>query len=121
MSRKITEIVQASLDDDKAEDPVVIDLDGKSTMADALIIASGRSARQVGAMADHLLLKLKAAGLDGIRIEGRTHADWVLIDAGDVIVHLFRPEVRAFYNLEKMWDAELPLSAERRAAGLHTA
>jgi ribosome-associated protein len=93
----------ATLADGKAEDAVVIDLEGKTTIADAMIVASGRSARQVGAMADHLLEKLKAAGVKPLDMEGRTHGDWVLIDAGDVVVHLFRPEVRAFYGLEKMW------------------
>lgn len=97
----------ASLEDDKAEDAVVIDLDGKTTIADAMIVASGRSARQIGAMADHLLVKLKAAGLNTVQIEGRSQSDWVLIDAGDVVVHLFRPEVRAFYELEKMWSDEM--------------
>jgi ribosome-associated protein len=102
-SRRIVDIVMASLADDKAEDAVVIDLEGKTTIADAMIIASGRSARQVGAMADHLLEKLKAADVRPLDIEGRAHGDWVLIDAGDVVVHLFRPEVREFYGLEKMW------------------
>ena len=106
-SREIVEIAMASLEDDKAEDAVVIDLDGKTTIADAMIVASGRSARQIGAMADHLLVKLKAAGLNTVQIEGRSQSDWVLIDAGDVVVHLFRPEVRAFYELEKMWSDEM--------------
>ena len=100
----------ASLDGDKAEDAIVIDLDGKTTIADAMIIATGRSARQVGAMADHLLEKLKAAAVGPVQIEGRTQGDWVLIDAGDVIVHLFRPEVRAFYGLEKMWGDEMTVA-----------
>lgn len=98
----------ATLEDDKADDAVVIDLEGKTTIADAMIIASGRSARQVGAMADHLLQKLKAADVRPLEMEGRTHGDWVLIDAGDVVVHLFRPEVRAFYGLEKMWGDAIP-------------
>ena len=106
-SREIVDIVMASLDDDKAEDAIVIDLDGKTTIADAMIIATGRSARQVGSMADHLLQKLKAAGIGPVQIEGRTQGDWVLIDAGDVVVHLFRPEVRAFYGLEKMWGDDM--------------
>ena len=102
------ELVQASLDDDKAEEVVVIDLAGKSDIADFMIVASGRSQRHVGAMAEHLHAKLKARGAAGPSMEGLARCDWVLIDGGDVIVHLFRPEVRAFYNLEKMWAQELP-------------
>ena len=114
-SRELLALVQASLDDDKAEEVVVIELAGKSTIADFMIVASGRSSRQVGAMAEHLRAKLKGAGVTGISVEGLARADWVLIDGGDIIVHLFRPEVRAFYNLEKMWGEEL--SAAREAAG----
>lgn len=95
-------LVTASLDDDKAADIVVIDLRGKSSMADHMIIATGNSSRQVGAMAGHLVEKLKAVGLR-VGIEGMPQCDWVLLDGADIIVHLFRPEVRAFYNLEKMW------------------
>ena len=113
-SQHLVELVQASLDDDKAEDFVAIDLAEKSSIADYMVIATGRSQRQVGAMADHLREKLKARGVKGISIEGQQRCDWVLIDAGDVIVHLFRPEVRAFYNLEKMWGLELP-EADRPA------
>jgi ribosome-associated protein len=87
----------------KAEDIVTIDLTGKSSIADAMVVASGRSQRHVGAVADHVVKDLEEAGLPGIKVEGMRQADWVLIDAGDVIVHVFRPEVRAFYNLEKMW------------------
>ena len=108
LPRKIVELVESSLDDDKAEDIVIIDLDGKSTIADYMVVASGRSARQVGSMADHLAERLKKAGVGPVRLEGRTNGDWVLLDAGDVIVHLFRPEVRTFYNIEKMWDAASP-------------
>ena len=89
----------------KAEDTVTIDLTGKSSLADAIVVTSGRSNRQVGAIADRLLEDLATAGVPGIRVEGMPHCDWVLIDAGDVIVHVFRPEVRSFYNLEKMWSA----------------
>ena len=106
--RHLVELILASLDDDKAETPVVIDLSGKSSIADFMVIAGGRSTRQVGAMAEHLQQKLKAAGAPRVSVEGRQRCDWVLIDAGDVIVHLFRPEVRAFYNLEKMWGLALP-------------
>jgi ribosome-associated protein len=87
----------------KAEEPTTIDLAGKTSIADAMVIASGRSNRHVGAIADRVVQCLKRAGITGVRVEGMPHCDWVLIDAGDVIVHVFRPEVRAFYNLEKMW------------------
>ena len=96
------------LDDEKAQDVVFIDLKDKSSVADGMIVASGRSHRHVGAMADHLLRALKDAGHGRARVEGLPHCDWVLIDAGDVIVHLFRPEVRAFYNIEKIWSVEPP-------------
>lgn len=99
------------LDDEKAQDVVFIDLKDKSSVADAMIVASGRSHRHVGAMADHLLRALKDAGHGRARVEGLPHCDWVLIDAGDVIVHLFRPEVRAFYNIEKIWSVEPPRRA----------
>ena len=101
-----TELEQAilsRLDDDKAQDIVLIDLKGKSPMADTMIIASGRSHRHVGALADHLQRTLKENGLGKVKVSGLPHCDWVLLDAGDVIVHLFRPEVRTFYNLERMW------------------
>jgi ribosome-associated protein len=100
---ELLKLVETSLDDDKAEDVVVIDLAGKTEIADFMVIANGRSSRQVGAMAIHLQKKIKASGLKGLKAEGLPHCDWVLIDAGDVIVHLFRPEVRDFYNLEKIW------------------
>jgi len=102
----IEDLILSRLDDDKAQDVVFIDLKGKSPVADGLIVASGRSQRHVGAMADHLLRALKDAGHGKCRVEGMPSADWVLIDAGDVIVHLFRPEVRAFYNIEKIWSVE---------------
>jgi ribosome-associated protein len=100
-------VVEASLEDDKAEDTVVIDLRNKSSIADFMVVSTGRSQRQVGAMAEHLREKLKKE-VGRVSVEGAARCDWVLIDGGDVIVHLFRPEVRAFYNLEKMWGAELP-------------
>jgi ribosome-associated protein len=96
-------IVLASIDDMKAEDTVTIDLTGKSSIADTMVVTSGRSNRQVGAIADRLLEDLRKAGVPNVRVEGMPHCDWVLIDSGDVIVHIFRPEVRAFYQLEKMW------------------
>ena len=102
----------SKLDDDKAQDIVLIDLRGKSPMADSMIVASGRSHRHVGALADHLLRTLKEQGLGRAKVEGLPHCDWVLIDAGDVIVHLFRPEVRMFYNIEKIWAVD---SAHRTA------
>lgn len=95
--------VLKQLDDDQAQDLVSIPLEGKSSIADYMVIASGRSTRQVAAMAQKLAEKLKQEGFGPSRIEGLPQADWVLIDAGDVIVHLFRPEVRQFYNLERMW------------------
>ena len=104
-------LILAKLDDDKAQEIVLIDLKERSSVADAMIVASGRSHRHVGAIADHLLRALKDHGLGRARVEGLPHCDWVLIDAGDVIVHLFRPEVRAFYNLEKIWSVELPSRA----------
>ena len=104
-------VILARLDEDKAQDVVFIDIKGKSPVADGLVVASGRSARHVVAMADHLLRALKDAGLGKVRIEGLPHGDWVLIDAGDVIVHLFRPEVRSFYNIEKIWSVEPPKAA----------
>jgi ribosome-associated protein len=107
--------IKKSLDDDKAREVVVIDLAGKTTLADYMVIASGTSIRQVASMAEHLRERVKASGIRPVPIEGLKHCDWVLIDAGDVIVHLFRPEVRVFYNLEKMWGANIP--APGRAAG----
>ena len=102
-AKEILRLVLARLDDMKAEDTVTIDLTGKSTIADAMVVTSGRSNRHVGSVADRVLEDLAAAGVPDARVEGMPHCDWVLIDAGDVIVHVFRPEVRAFYNLEKMW------------------
>lgn len=100
-------LVEQSLDDDKAFDIMTIDLRGKSSLADYMIIASGRSQRHVAATAGHLDDKLKEEGYGRPKVEGLPAGDWVLLDAGDVIVHLFRPEVREFYNLEKMWTADL--------------
>jgi ribosome-associated protein len=96
-------VVLASLDDAKAEDTITIDLHGKTSIGDYMVVTCGRSNRHVGAVAAHVREDLKEAGVPGLRVEGVPHCDWVLIDAGDVIVHVFRPEVRAFYNLEKMW------------------
>lgn len=104
----LEDLILSRLDDDKAEDIVLIDLKGKSPMADSMIVASGRSHRHVGALADHVLRALKDAGFGRARVEGLPHCDWVLIDAGDLVVHLFRPEVRTFYNIEKIWSVESP-------------
>jgi ribosome-associated protein len=106
-------LVLASLDDMKAEDTITIDLRGKSSLADAMVVTSGRSHRHVGSVADRVVENLGKAGLKNLRVEGMPHCDWVLIDAGDVIVHVFRPEVREFYNLEKMWTGT---AGKRRAS-----
>jgi len=102
------------LDEDKAQDIVCIDLKGKSSVADTLIIASGRSHRHVGALADHVLRTLKDNGFGRAKVEGLPACDWVLIDVGDVVVHIFRPEVRSFYNIEKIWSLS-PESAGAQA------
>ena len=101
-------LVRKSLEDSKAEDIIPIDITGKSPVADWMVVASGRSQRHVGAIAERLVSELKAAGGSGIRVSGEPQCDWVLVDAGDVIVHIFRPDVRAFYNIEKMWLADHP-------------
>jgi len=110
-------LILDQLDEDQAQDVVSIPLEGKSSIADHMVIASGRSTRQVAAMAGKLAERLKGAGHGSPRIEGLPAADWVLIDAGDVVVHLFRPEVRSFYNLERMWGfgEEAPGAAAGRA------
>jgi ribosome-associated protein len=100
--------ILAALEDAKAEETVVIDLTGKTALADAMIVTTGRSNRHVGSIADRVVEMLKDEGRKDIRVEGQPHCDWVLIDAGDVILHVFRPEVRQFYNLEKMWSSDRP-------------
>ncbi|MPZ57838.1 MAG: ribosome silencing factor [Rhizobiales bacterium] len=105
-------LILASLDDLKAEDTVTIDLHGKTSIGDYMVVTCGRSNRHVGAVADRVLKDLAGHGAKDVRVEGLPHCDWVLIDAGDVIVHVFRPEVRAFYNLEKMWAAARPSSLQ---------
>jgi ribosome-associated protein len=112
-STTMLDLVLTCLDDDKAEEIVSINLEGKSAIADHMVVASGRSQRHVGALADHLTRRMKEEGLGNARVEGLPQADWVLIDGGDVIVHIFRPEVREFYKLEKMWSADV--TAERIA------
>jgi ribosome-associated protein len=106
---RLLDVVLDTLDNAKAEDVVTIDIKGKTSIGDQMVVASGRSQRHVGAVADHLIRKLKDEGFGRARVEGLPHCDWVLIDAGDVIVHIFRPEVREFYNLEKMWSADRPM------------
>jgi ribosome-associated protein len=96
--------ILTSLDDDKAENIVTIDLEGRTSLCDAAVIASGRSSRHVSAMAEHLARRLKEGGYGTRPISGQVQGDWVLVDAGDVIVHLFRPEVRDYYDLEGMWS-----------------
>jgi ribosome-associated protein len=96
--------ILTSLDDDKAENIVTIDLEGRSALCDAAVIASGRSSRHVAAMAEHLARKLKEGGYGTRPVNGQGQGDWVLVDAGDVIVHIFRPEVREYYDLEGMWS-----------------
>ncbi len=100
----LVEAVLTQLDDAKAEAIVTIDLNNKSSVADYMVVASGRSNRHVNAIADQIVGKLSAMGQKNIRIEGVPQCDWVLVDSGDVIVHIFRPEVRSFYNLEKLWS-----------------
>lgn len=105
------DVVLKSLEDAKAEDTVAIDITGKSSLSDHMVVTSGRSNRHVSAVADQVVKALREAGLGKPRVEGLPHADWVLVDAGDVIVHIFRPEVREFYNLEKMWAADFAADA----------
>ncbi len=108
---KVLEIIEKTLEDNKAEDVVVIDLKGKTSIANQMVVASGTSQRHVAALAEKVQENLKAAGFPSTS-EGEEKADWVLIDAFDVIVHIFKPEVRAFYSLEKMWSALKPRSGE---------
>ena len=107
-SQQLVDVITTCLDDAKGEEIVSIDLTGKTTIADAMIIASGRSKRHVGAIADKLIKLLKKRGQKGIKIEGQEVGEWVLLDVGEVIVHIFQPDIRDFYNLEKMWSAERP-------------
>lgn len=110
-SGDLQNLILALLEDAKAEQTVTIDLRGKSTIADAMIVTSGRANRHVGSIAERVIQGLKDAGHGRARVEGLASCDWVLIDAGDVIVHIFRPEVRVFYNLEKMWSPDRPVEA----------
>ncbi len=108
------DLVRFCLDDMKAEEIVEIDLAGKTSIADTMVIATGRSNRHVGSIAERVIGAMKDHGFGSVKVEGMPACDWVLIDAGDIMIHLFRPEVRAFYNLEKMWGADRP---RERAAG----
>lgn len=105
----LLDLIIHTLDEGKAEDVMTIDLDDKSSIADYLVIASGRSTRQVSALVEQVASALKENGYGRVPTEGKAHGDWVLLDAGDVILHVFRPEVRAYYNLEKMWGATAPV------------
>ncbi len=104
----LSKIIKSCLNDAKAEDVVSIDLNGKAALADTMVVASGRSNRHVSAITDQLSDALKESGYKNVRIEGLPHCDWVVMDAGDVIVHIFRPEVRTFYNIEKLWSPDAP-------------
>ncbi|HWJ87873.1 MAG TPA: ribosome silencing factor [Pelagibacterium sp.] len=107
----LLDLILTALDDAKAEDTVAIDITGKSSLSDHMIVTSGRSNRHVAAVADQVVRALKEAGYAKPRIEGLPAADWVLVDASDVIIHIFRPEVREFYNIEKMWAADFGTDA----------
>ena len=104
---RLQSVIIGSLEDDKANDVVTLDLAGKATFCDRMVIATGLVDRQIAAMAEHLSEKLHKAGLKRLQVEGTAGADWMLIDAGDIVVHLFKPEARAMYALEKMWGADL--------------
>ncbi len=107
---KAKALIEKSLDADKALDIVTIPIKDSSALADYMIIATGTSSRHVNALAQKLKEKLEKAGQKSIRIEGLSQSDWVIMDAGDIIIHIFRPEVRSFYNLEKMWTMQTPLN-----------
>ena len=112
--RSLIDTILASLDDAKAEDVVDLDVSAKTPITDHMVICTGRSSRHVGAIADHVAKDLKDAGFGTVAIEGQPACDWVLIDAGSVIVHVFRPEVREFYHLEKMWAPDPAPATGRR-------
>lgn len=113
---QLERLISKSLDTHKAENIVTVRLAGKSDVADSMIIASGTSSRHVGALADHVVRTLKDVGYEHVPVEGLETGEWVLVDAGDVIVHIFRPEARSYYNLEKMWSLTLPETSELEAA-----
>lgn len=113
-SRDLANLILDVLDEHSAQDIIEIDIRGKSSISDYMIVTSGRSNRHVGALSDYLIKSLKNTGKKNIGIEGLKSCDWVLIDVGDVIVHLFRPEVRAFYNIEKIWSMPSPLNLNEK-------
>lgn len=116
-AKALADLILETLDENSAQDIINIDISGKSSVADFMIVASGRSNRHVNALADYVLRSLKDEGLKDLGVEGLDASDWVLVDAGDVILHIFRPEVRQFYNLEKIWSLPLPESL-REASGM---
>jgi ribosome-associated protein len=107
-AKDLSDFIQEVLSENSAQDVIEIDIRGKSSIADYLLVASGRSSRHVNALSDYVLRGLKERGMKDLTVEGQQASDWVLIDAGDVILHVFRPEVRVFYNLEKIWSVPLP-------------
>ena len=115
LTRIVTELVLKTLDENSAQDTIEIDIKGKSSVADMMIVTCGRSNRHVGALADYVIKALKENGHTPLGIEGQIGNDWVLVDIGDVILHIFRPEVRAFYNLEKIWSVPLPEAVQQAA------
>ena len=115
--QQLLQLILSCIDDSKAIDPVTIDLAGKSSIADHMVVASGSSQRHVASMAENLLKELKAAGYGGLGAEGLGQCDWVLIDVGDVIVHLFRPDVRSMYDLERLWGISPPVGGTAATAG----
>ena len=111
-AKALSDFVQSILDENSAQDVIEIDINGKSSVADYMLVASGRSNRHVNALADYVIRALKEQGFKSLGIEGRETGDWILVDVGDVILHIFRPEVRLFYNLEKIWSVPLPESLQ---------
>ena len=110
--KNLEKLIVSALGDRKAEQVISIDLTGKSDIADRMIVASGTSGRHISSLSDAVVDALKAVGYEHIPVEGKDSSEWVLVDAGDIIVHLFKPETRQHYNLEKMWSVSLPKSAE---------
>jgi ribosome-associated protein len=116
IAKSLSDHILSVLDENSAQDTININIHGKSSVADYMIVTSGRSSRHVGALADYVLRSLKDLGHKNLGVEGLDASDWVLIDVGDVIVHIFRPEVRVFYNLEKIWSVPLPESLQSMEA-----
>ncbi len=116
---ELKDLIVASIDGDKGQDIQVIDLAGMSALADYIVVASGTSSRQITSMAEKLTERLAARGHKGLRTEGMGQGNWVVVDAGDIIVHLFRPEVREFYNIEKMWSVPTPGMENTKSGGLN--